>query len=52
MWEDIQPGAVTPSGSQGRRARDETMFLVAEQVITSPMIIYLKIRGILLSNFD
>jgi len=47
MWEDVQPGAVTASGSQGRHARDETMFLVSEQVITSPVIIYLKIRGIL-----
>jgi len=26
MWEDVQPGAVTASGIQGRRARDETMF--------------------------
>jgi len=47
MWADVQPGAVTAIGSRGRRARDETVFLVAEQVITSPIITYLKIRGIL-----
>ena len=41
MWEDIQQGAVTSIGSQGRRSRDETMFLVAEWVLTSTMIIYI-----------
>ena len=47
MREDVQPGAVTPSESQGKRARDKMIFLVAEQLLISPSIIYLKIKRII-----
>jgi hypothetical protein len=43
----VNVGRRSSSGSQGRRSQDKTMFLVAERVLTSPMIIYMKIRRIL-----